>query len=369
MLGLKNHEINNYREKSICDAHIHLHVKASLDETIEIFRNIKNHFNYERFALQALPSYDVTNNYEALYYKTKYDGVYAGVGIMHHFDERDTASFYLEQAKAFYKMGCDGFKLLEGKPDYRKKLGKPLDHNSFDKFYQFAEEKGLPILLHFGDPRYYWDEKNVPQWVIDRGWFYDESFLSFDESRDEVVRVLNKFPKLKLILAHFFFVSDDIEYAYNFMEKYKNVCFDITPGPGMFDNFDKNPEEWRKFFIKYSDRILYGTDIYNWHLEDKTVEDKYSHAVNLVRCYLERKDSFYNKWRDKEFENPFGFEDEILDKIYHDNFIRLYGNKPRELDREMLVSECKRLVSNYDLDVLQISNMNQIISELSVKKR
>ena len=73
--------------------------------------------------------------------------------------------------------------------------------------------------------------------------------------------------------------------------------------------------------------------------------------------------------RDKEFENPFGFEDEILDKIYHDNFIRLYGNKPHELDREMLVSECKRLVSNYDLDVLQISNMNQIISEFSVKKR
>ena len=363
---MKNYEINNYRKNPICDVHIHLHLKYSLDETVDIYKNIMEHFNYEKIALQASPMHDITDSYKALYYKTRINNAYAGAAHIHNFDERDTAVYYLERAKALYNMGCDGFKMLEGKPYYRKRLNKPLDHSSFDKFYEFAEEKGLPILMHFGDPREFWDIERIPEWALQRGWLYDDSFVPFEKEQKEVEGILNKFPKLKLILAHFFFVSDDIEYAYNFMEKYENVCFDLTPGAEMFDNFNEKPEEWRKFFIKYQDRILYGTDIYNWRLGDSTVEGRYSHAVNLVRSFLECKETFNSKWRKKDFENPFGFEDEILDKIYHDNFIRLYGHKPRELDRELIVSECKKFIKNNDLDELQSSNMNQIIKEVSV---
>ena len=44
------------------------------------------------------------------------------------------------------------------------------------------------------------------------------------------------------------------------MEEYPNLCLDIVSGTEMYFNFSQDPDRWRKFFIKYQDRILYGTD-------------------------------------------------------------------------------------------------------------
>ena len=44
------------------------------------------------------------------------------------------------------------------------------------------------------------------------------------------------------------------------MEKYPNVCFDLTPGWEMYLGFSRDIDAWRDFFICHSDRILFGTD-------------------------------------------------------------------------------------------------------------
>lgn len=362
---MKNYELHNYRNKPLCDMHIHPHVEAPLSESLDVYKKIIEHFNYEKIALQALPCEEIINNYKALYFKSQLNVVYANLGLIHNHNENDTQDYYLEQVKTLYAMGCDGFKMLEGKPDNRKELGKSLCDSSFNKFYAFVEEKQLPLVLHFGDPREFWDINKIPKWALERGWLYDQSFVHFDVGQKEVEGILEKFPKLNLILAHFFFVSDDIEYAYNFMEKWPNVCFDLTPGTEMYFNFNSKQAQWKEFFIKYADRILYGTDIYNWHQENLTVEDKYSHAVNLERSYLEKSEPFKDKWTKREFDTPFGLSDDILDKIYHDNFIRLFGDEPRPLDKELIVSECKKAMEKYDLTQIQTQNAKEIIEEFS----
>ena len=362
---MKNYQLHNYRSKPVCDSHVHLHEELPLDETIKILNNVMNYMNYEKIALEALPSYGITDNYKALYLKSKINGVYANLGLVHNFDERDTQEFYLEQAKLCHAMGCDGFKMLEGKPDYRKKLSKPLNDKSFDKFYGYAEENQLPIVLHFGDPRSFWDPEKIPEWALKRGWLYDESFVSFEDMQKEVEGILEKFPKLNLVIAHFFFISDDINYAEWLMNKWDNVCLDITSGSEMYFNFDKNSAAWREFFIKYADRIIYGTDIYNWQQKDMTMEQRYAHAVNLQRSFLEKKEPFFDNWRQNEFKNPFGFDDVVLDKIYNNNFLRLFGEKPKEVNCGLIVSECQKLKRVYKLDELEMANINQIVKDLS----
>lgn len=362
---MKNFQMHNYRPKPIYDMHIHLHVESTLDESVSVFKNVMNHFNCEKIVLQALPSYDIINNFKALYFKSVLDGVYAGLGLIHNFDCNDTQDYYLNQVKTLYEMGCDGIKMFEGKPDYRKKLNKSLCDKSFDKFYQFVEEKGLPIVMHFGDPREFWDINKIPKWALERGWLYDESFVHFDIAQKEVEGILEKFPKLNLILAHFFFVSDDMEYAERFMQKWPNVCLDLTPGTEMYFNFNDKSNEWKEFFNKYSDRILYGTDIYNWKQENLTVEEKYSHAVNLERSFLEKSKPFVDKWTSRRFDNPFGFEENVLDKIYNENFIRLFGEKPRALDKELIVRESKKVLQNHQLNELETENINKIIEAFS----
>ncbi len=362
---MKNYEINHFRSDPICDAHMHCHVPLPLDRSIEIYRTVMEHMNYERIALQALPSYSVASNYEALYSKSQLDNVYAGLGLFHHFDERDTAAHYLEHAKTCRAMGCDGFKMLEGKPDYRKQLGKPLDDKSFDGFYGYAEENAIPVLMHFADPRYYWDPAQWTDYMIKVGWNYDDTFVSFEDQLKEVEGILNKFPKLNLIIAHFAFVADDFDYAHSLLSRYENVCFDLTPGSSMFKHFNNRSDDWKQFFIEHSDRILFGTDIYNWTLDGQNPEARYGRAVNLVRGFLESREPFYAGWFKETMEHPFGLDDTILDKIYHDNFVRLYGNKPRELDKELIVAEVRKLMQTHALTDLETANMQQIIAEFS----
>ena len=264
-------------------------------------------------------------------------------------------------------MGCDGFKLFEGKPEYRKEFDRPLCDASLDPFYAFCEEKGLPIVMHFGDPREFWDINRVPKWALERDWFWGNGeYTHFDDLQKEVEGILEKFPKLKLILAHFFFVSDDLEYAHNFMQKWENVCFDLTPGTEMFFNFDAKSEEWRAFFLQYADRILFGSDIYNYHREpEHTVEEQYGSAVNLVRSFLERKEPFLGGWMQELISHPFALPDEILDKIYHDNFVRMFGAQPRPLDGDRIAYEAKKRLAVGDVDEIAEANLQQIIAHFS----
>ena len=361
---MKNYEIHHYRSQPLCDMHIHLHMPATLAETEAVFRNVTEYCHYDRIALEALPSHDITDNFKALYLKSRMHGVYANLGLIHHFDERDTQEYYLDQVKTYYAMGCDGIKMLEGKPDYRKQFNRPLDDSSLDLFYGFCEEKGLPIVMHFGDPREFWDRERIPKWALERGWLYDESFTPFEKGQKEVEGILSKFPKLRLTLAHFFFVSDDYDYACRFMEKWENVCFDLTPGTEMYFNFDANAERWRDFFLKYSHRILYGTDIYNWQQGNETMEQTYAHAVNLERSFLERKEPFFDPWTGRELRHPFGFDDAVLDDLYYQNFVRVFGVTPRALDPALIRQECSAFLESTPLNAQQTENLKEIIRTL-----
>lgn len=364
---MKNYEMHGFRPQPLCDCHMHPHVPLPLDRSVEIYRAVMEHTNCDRIALQGLPYHDLSDNYKVYYFKSVIEGVYACPGLFHHHDERDTYDFYLEHIKTLHEMGCDGFKMLEGKPNCRKELGKPLDDPSFDGFYSYAEEHALPIVMHLGDPREFWDIERIPKWALERGWLYDDSYVHFDNLVKEVEGILNKFPKLCLVLAHFFFTSDDIDYAYSFMERYENACFDLTPGSEMYKNFNDKSDEWRAFFIKYADRILYGTDIYNWTFDENNPEGRFGRQPSLVRGFLESREPFFSGWFQKTFEHPFGLEDAVLDKIYRGNFIRLFGEKPRAMDAELIVAETRKFMSEYTLDEQQTANMLQVIDHFSQK--
>ncbi len=131
----------------------------------------------------------------------------------------------------------------------------------------------------------------------------------------------------------------------------------------MYFNFEADPK-WRNFFIKYQDRILYGTDIYNWEQGDNTVEERYAHAVNLIRSFLEKKEPFSDKWTGGKFEKPFGLPNEVLDKIYSKNFIRLYGEKPRAIAKNLIADECENLQKKFNLTKLETENLKEIIKTL-----
>lgn len=88
----------------------------------------------------------------------------------------------MEYARRMLACGCDGIKLLEGKPQLRRALPIPdFDLPCWEDFWCFLEETQTPLLWHVNDPASFWDRENVPDWARKMGWFYDDSFINNEE--------------------------------------------------------------------------------------------------------------------------------------------------------------------------------------------
>jgi len=230
-----------------------------------------------------------------------------------------------EQVDRLLNIGFDGIKMVEGKPVCRKLLKIRFDDPFYEDYFQRLEDTGLPLLFHVADPEEFWDPEKVPVWAKTQGWFYDQTYPPKEQFYEEVETVLEKHPRLKVVFAHFYFLSADMEAASSFLEEHENVHLDLTPGIEMYHNFSMKKEAWREFFMKYEDRILFGTDIFGGERVESALA-----KVRLVREFLET---------DQGLNLPRG----TLEKIYCSNFHRIVGFRPRELQLDLAVDECKRL--------------------------
>lgn len=223
---------------------------------------------------------------------------------------------FSEQARKLFEAGADGIKMLEGKPNARKNLGIPVDSEIFDSFYSYLEKNSFPILMHVADPEEFWDPVKVSDGTKEKGWFWgDGTFLSKEALYKEIEGVMKKFPKLKITFAHFCFFSADIGRASKFLDRWKNVSFDITPGWEMYYNFSKNHSSWRDFFKKYQDRIIFGTD--NSAPLKRNYKEHLNCCVNKIapiRNFLETDKKLFSG-------RGLNLNQAILKKNYCDNFL------------------------------------------------
>lgn len=232
----------------------------------------------------------------------------------------------VDQLERIMALGCDGLKMLCGKPDTRKAIGQPLDGPLYEPLLARLEETRFPLLWHIADPPEFWNPQAVPLWAKQQNWWYDSSFPTKQQIDREAHSAFERHPGLNLILAHFFFISQDLETAASFLDNYPDFHFDLAPGVEMYHNFTQRRDETREFFIQYSDRILYGTDI-----------GAGRHCTGpkrgwMVRHWLETLDEF--DVPDDPLMTPddrpplrgIGLPADALEKIYAANFHRILGH-------------------------------------------
>ena len=188
-----------------------------------------------------------------------------------------------------------------------------------------------------------------------RDWFYgDGTFPTKEALYAEIDHVLARHPTLKLILAHFYFLSADLERAARLLDAYPSVCLDITPGGEMYNHFTRSGEAARAFFLRYQDRIVYGTDVSTRAIQQGGIEAPLSYA-HFVRTFLETAEPFtpppaIPHWLEDDLEAivPIELPQEALAKIYHGNFERLYGASPAPLNREAALAELARIADEIE---------------------
>src|SRR6185295_1982112 len=247
------------------------------------------------------------------------------------------------------RMGASGREIPKGLglgyPTADRKALLPVDDRGLDPLFDKAGELGMPVAIHIGDPKAFWkpntpanerwDELRAhPEWS-----FYGEPVPSWEELYAAFERRVARHPKTKFIAVHFGNDPEDPDRVARMLDRYPNFYIDTAariPEIGRHD-----AARMRRFFEKYQDRILFGTDT----AVGPTQDDMMYGSNGPLPPTLKDEDRFFRAtWRyfetsDKQFESPtpiqgrwkidgLGLPDRVLRKVYFENAARLLKWRP-----------------------------------------
>jgi predicted TIM-barrel fold metal-dependent hydrolase len=325
-------EFFEFRKLPVIDCHVHFHPSAqATDEEIQMMCG----FMMNLIKKGSLSKIYLSGAEAGLYLKTKHPNLfYAGGSVpWSGWTQRLPDVNWSNYINSLIQMGYDGVGEMGSKPVQRTKH-KPLDGHYYWDFWKACETLAFPVLCHVADPEEFWDKNRIPNWAKKRGWsYYKKDYPTKEELYNELECVLSAYPNLRIVLAHFYFMSADLERASDFLELYKNVNFDLSLGIELMYNISRRRDDWRDFFIKHQDRIFFGTDIGTWHTFDEAIS-----RIWLVRNFLESNEEFFAPPASNNFltryKKPFiglKLPESVLGKIYSQNFQRLWGKKTRKI--------------------------------------
>lgn len=346
----------NEKDYIYLDCHIHFSLPVLPQEIV----NIMKHTDTDIANLVIVPHRQrISSVPDALMAKHMFPDkffVFSSLDVTQYFMHNGSVGkHFVRYVKKMLACGCDGVKMIEGKPDLRRSMPIPdFDAKSWEPFWSYAEATGLPILWHVNDPEEFWDALKIPTWAKSQGWLYGKETINNEVQYSQVFHILDRHPKLKIIFAHFFFMSAQLPRLSMLLDRYPNISVDLTPGIELYVNLSKTREATVAFFQKYQDRILYGTDI-----GARCVLGSQGNHVNpdeslnrsaLVRSFLQDSSEVVVK-ADGNFLigtedftlRGLGLSKPILKKLFSENFYRLVGHTPRHVSPHKVIRECRRI--------------------------
>jgi len=133
-----------------------------------------------------------------------------------------------------------------------------------DSLWEKAGELGMPVSIHVADPQALFsppDESNpeyqvlrlFPEWSFSGG-----DYPTWNELLDDQRELVSRHPRTNFVCVHFGNASEDLGYVARLLDDNPNVCIDTAARVAFLGLHAAS--EVREFFIKYQDRILFGTD-------------------------------------------------------------------------------------------------------------
>ena len=312
-----------WKSKKVIDAHTH-YFKT---QPVEHFQNIIKSAGYDRICILG-----GTDRYTLERKNDKAGDVYL-FGMLNQTPEKIAAgdgAYLVAELENMLERGYDGIKMMDGKPSLRRSW-QPLgvNHPYFNDYWKRAEELKVPITAHCVDPVEYWhdnDQNNYSELGTQEKFF------------QEALEVMERHPNLRINFPHFFFMGPNLPRLGELFDKYPNMRVDMALGPEYLYYMSDNPEASRDFCIKYSDRILYGTDI----SERNSPKHGWSKA-ETIRLFLETDEEFDNLVFDAMGRKPtpgsngrlklrgLQLPQDVLENIMWRNFEAFAGNMPASI--------------------------------------
>jgi predicted TIM-barrel fold metal-dependent hydrolase len=248
-----------------------------------------------------------------------------------------------QELERLHALGCRGVKIF-------KSLGLQMtwpdgalvsvDDSALDPLFEKAGALGMPVAIHTGDPRAFWqpvspaneryDELKVhPSWAL-----AGRPVPSWDQLLEQFERRVARHKGTTFIGLHFGNAAEEPERVDAMLERNPNLM--VETGARIPELGRSDPAKLRAIFLRRQDRIMFGTDL---AAGDRRGELVLGSPSGQLPTPADVTLFFGASWRffetnDRGFPHPtpiqgrwtidgIGLPKETLQKIYRDNAVRV----------------------------------------------
>jgi predicted TIM-barrel fold metal-dependent hydrolase len=252
------------------------------------------------------------------------------------FQETTYPQLQAEAIREAHQAGARGLKILKTLGLYLREQTTTgnlvkVDDPRFDPMWETCGSLQLPVAIHVSDPlaffrptdrfnERYEELSKHPAWSFSRAGFPSNAEIL--EARN---RVFARHPKTTFVALHVGNFAEDLDNVSQALDRFPNMNVDIA---ARLNELGRQPRAARKFFDRYQDRIVFGTDA-TPHGEKYPQQVFNDHLYQIYFRFLETDDEYFDyapapippqgRWRISGIDLPDG----ILHKIYNQNAARL----------------------------------------------
>ncbi len=254
------------------------------------------------------------------------------------FNRPDYPRWQADEIGRAHEAGARGLKVVKTLGLYLREqvTSGPLvkiDDPRFDLMWEACAAHKMPVAIHISDPEAFFlpidrfnerfeELNNHPDWS-----FHGRDFPGNKELLEARNRMFARHPKVAFITLHFGNNAENLAGVGECLDRFPNMYVDMAARIG---ELGRQPRTARKFFEKYQDRIMFGTDA----VPNGTSTPQQILSPKLYEIYyrfLETEDEYFDyapapkppqgRWQ----IYGLGLPEEILRKVYYGNAERVLG--------------------------------------------
>lgn len=313
------------------DAHVHIRTY----DTAFVHQAGVDNFRLLSIVVDEAPGIEAQQQYAIYQMKRRPDVVsFATTFSVKDFDSGDWAETTIDSLRQAIKDGAVAVKVYKNiGMELTDRQGRMVmvDNPRFKPVWNFLTEARLPVIGHLGEPRNCW--LPVEQMTINTDKRYytrhpefhmylHPEFPSCDDQIAARDRMLEQNPQLGFIGAHLGSLEWSTDELAKWLDRFPGKAVDLAARISHLQlQTMKDREKVREFFLKYQDRLLYGTDrIAN----DSDSPGEFSAFVHQAWLNDWRFFCTEDTMRSKSFDGVFRglkLPKTVVDKLYYTNAV------------------------------------------------
>jgi predicted TIM-barrel fold metal-dependent hydrolase len=221
----------------------------------------------------------------------------------------------------------------------------PVDDPRLDAVFETAGELGLPVLIHSGDPKAFFEANTPsnerfdelrahPDWSFHGVAPNGQAWPSWTAVLDQLEARIARHPGTTFMGAHFGNAAEEPERVARMLAKHSNYVIDTA---ARVPEFGRHPAaRMRRFFMDFQDRVLFGSDLGvgpggltlgssgehpGTRAESRVFFDRHWAYFETPRRAMAHPTPIQGRWT----IDGIGLPRTVLEKLYHRNAARIFA--------------------------------------------